>query len=229
LLWTMLDAGSAAAGDALRADYQSQGRGQRGSTWLSEPGQNLLISFLLQPRALTASGLFGLLQAAALGVASACQMHTEAQIEIKWPNDIYANGKKLGGLLIENRLVGDSVEWAVAGVGLNVQQREFKGLNATSLAILGTDVRLDELAQVIGRKIDFWVTALANGRLAQVKEAYMACLFQLGQQAPYARPNGDVFLGTILNVTSTGYLVMQVEGDVETFDLKEIEWRGQVE
>ena len=222
----MLDAGTATAGEGLRADFQSQGRGQRGSGWVSVAGQNLLVSYLLKPKGLVASELNRLLQAVALGAASACQMHTEAQIQIKWPNDIYADGLKLGGILIENRLMGEMVEWVVAGIGLNVQQREFGGLKATSLSLLGANVELEALAQTMGRKIDFWLAALANGKQAQVKEAYLACLFQLGQQAAYARPNGDVFLGTILDVAASGHLVMMVEGEVEKFDLKEIEWRG---
>ena len=103
----------------VRADYQTAGKGQRGNTWESEKGKNLLFSFVLYPTFLKAHRQFLLSQLTALAVKETLELWTD-DIRIKWPNDIYWKGKKICGMLIENALQGKCIEECVVGVGLNV-------------------------------------------------------------------------------------------------------------
>ena len=100
----------------LVADHQTQGRGRHGRSWVSPPGKNLLFSVLLYPRCELAD--YGwLTQLAALSVREACRQLTGVPVQLKWPNDVLANGCKLAGILAELVAGGTAV---VLGIGLNV-------------------------------------------------------------------------------------------------------------
>ena len=108
----------------VRADYQTAGKGQRGNTWESERGKNLLFSFVLYPTFLEARRQFLLSQLTALAVTEALELWTD-NIRIKWPNDIYWKEKKICGLLIENELSAEGIARSIIGIGLNVNQEIF--------------------------------------------------------------------------------------------------------
>ena len=87
------------------AEEQTAGRGQRGNSWYSEAGRNLLFSVLTEPRGVQAPEAFILSQAMALAIARTLENRLpERQVRIKWPNDIYVAGRKVCGILIENDL-----------------------------------------------------------------------------------------------------------------------------
>jgi len=89
-------------GTVIMAESQTAGRGQQQNRWHSEPFKNLTFSLLLQPKFLSLQQQFELTRAVSLGVITALQQATGANIQVKWPNDIYYGDKKLGGILIEN-------------------------------------------------------------------------------------------------------------------------------
>src|SRR5690554_4031443 len=126
----------AAEGSIIITDQQTNGRGQRGNQWHSEPGMNLTFSLILSPKFLDPSELFGLNMAVALGIREALAQYISG-VMVKWPNDIVHKEKgKLGGILIENSLKGQKIESSIVGVGLNINQVEFPLSQATSLAQL---------------------------------------------------------------------------------------------
>ena len=106
------------------ARFQTAGRGQQGNRWESRAGENLMFSILLKPDFLPASDQFILSQIVALGLLDYLQSRG-LTATIKWPNDIYAGDRKICGTLIETGLADKRVSWAVAGIGLNVNQQVF--------------------------------------------------------------------------------------------------------
>ena len=102
----------------LYTAFQTAGRGQAGNGWESEEGKNLLCSILLPPR----KNLFE------MNVLVSVVVHRFLGDEytIKWPNDIYWQDKKVAGILIENAIIGNEVKYSIAGIGLNVNQTEWK-------------------------------------------------------------------------------------------------------
>ncbi|MCH7859759.1 MAG: biotin--[acetyl-CoA-carboxylase] ligase [Candidatus Marinimicrobia bacterium] len=119
-LWELLADGEAAPGQLVITDHQRVGRGRRGRTWSAAPGLGLTFSVLLRPD--LPMGRLGLLSLAA-GVAVVDALaDDEVTALLKWPNDILAEGRKLGGILIESRLVGGAPA-VVLGIGLNVNEQ----------------------------------------------------------------------------------------------------------
>ena len=97
----------------VAADYQTAGRGQRGTHWEAAPGRNLLFSVVAHPTAVPAAAQFRLSEACALAVAEAVDP-LAGGVTVKWPNDIYAGDRKLCGMLIEHDLTGAAIATTVA-------------------------------------------------------------------------------------------------------------------
>ncbi|HUN01868.1 MAG TPA: biotin--[acetyl-CoA-carboxylase] ligase, partial [Niabella sp.] len=106
-------------GTVVFAHEQLQGKGQRGKKWLSAPGENLLMSLILDTKAIKLHQQFLLSAFIATKTRHFVEKLIEKETFIKWPNDIYIQDKKAGGILIENILAGSDWKWAVAGIGIN--------------------------------------------------------------------------------------------------------------
>ena len=126
-------------GAVFVADAQRSGRGRRGSSWTSPPGQNLTFSVLLRPK-VPAERISAIALVAGLAARAAAATRVSAPVAIKWPNDVLVGEKKLAGVLVESRLSGAEVEAVVVGIGMNVAMTalptEIAAL-ATSLALRG--------------------------------------------------------------------------------------------
>lgn len=124
-------------GSVITAENQFSGKGQRGNTWNSEPGKNLTASFVFKPQFLDAEDYFYLTKITTIAIFNVIKDKVELPVKIKWPNDIYIDNRKVGGILIENQLKGSRIGTTVIGIGLNVNQIDFGQLSnkATSLKI----------------------------------------------------------------------------------------------
>ena len=137
----------------LRTDFQSAGRGQAGNSWESAPGKNLLCSILIDPQQILDKNPFYL----NVMVSVAVQRLLGDSFTIKWPNDIYWHDKKIAGLLVETALQGGEIKYAIAGIGLNVNQTEWfsDAPNPISLQqITGKQYDLDTLMQQLLEQVD---------------------------------------------------------------------------
>lgn len=112
-------------GAVIAAREQTAGRGQRGNSWEAEPGCNLTFSLLLRPTEIDAASQFELSMIVALGVCDALAEASGEDFEVKWPNDIYHRDLKICGILIENSLDGRRIGRSIAGIGINVNQKNF--------------------------------------------------------------------------------------------------------
>ena len=111
-------------GTVVHSDFQTAGRGQPGNRWESEKGRNLLISVILYPGSVKPHEQFLISMTISLGICDFIDRHLPGS-KVKWPNDIYVKDDKIAGVLIENSIMGDSIENTVAGIGLNINQEEF--------------------------------------------------------------------------------------------------------
>ena len=143
----------APAGAVVTAERQTRGRGRRERKWDSPPGAGLYASFVLRPDwpAAEAPRLAVLCGMAAYGALLKAGI---GDLRVKWPNDILAGGRKICGVLVEPRLGGDRIEFAVAGIGINVGQAgedfppELHGL-ATSCRLAGVAISVDGLLELL--------------------------------------------------------------------------------
>ena len=135
----------------VTTDYQTSGRGQADNHWESEAHKNLLCSVLFHPDGIPASRQFLLSMAVALAVSKTLEHYTDG-INIKWPNDIYWNDRKICGILIENRLSGQHIKDTIAGIGININQRTFHSdaPNPVSLIqITGRETPREEVTELL--------------------------------------------------------------------------------
>ena len=115
------------SGTVLLAEKQLKGKGRKDRSWQSAKGLNLTFSILLGRDTVSELNLNHLNLAASLAVASAIENLFQLRIELKWPNDVLINGKKVAGILIETSVKGSKIERAVIGVGMNLNQVLFQG------------------------------------------------------------------------------------------------------
>ena len=108
-------------GTLILADTQTAGRGRLGRSWVSEPGTGLYFSLVLRPRVAPAQAPV-LTLALGLGVADGLAEAAGVRCDLRWPNDVLIGDKKCAGILVEMSSEGESVRYAVAGIGINVNQ-----------------------------------------------------------------------------------------------------------
>jgi BirA family biotin operon repressor/biotin-[acetyl-CoA-carboxylase] ligase len=125
----MLRSGSVLEGTSIVCDFQTGGKGQRGNTWHSEEGMNLLFTVILHPVFLEAEEHFVLTKLSSLAIQKYLQDKILAPVRIKWPNDIFVNDSKIAGILIETVLKGNKIGSAVIGIGININQAIFPEVN----------------------------------------------------------------------------------------------------
>jgi BirA family biotin operon repressor/biotin-[acetyl-CoA-carboxylase] ligase len=196
-------------GVAVVAEEQLDGRGRRGRTWTSPPGVNLLVSIGLRPN-LAARDAWQLGQAVALGARSTCA--TAASVDLKWPNDIItADGRKVGGVLVETAVDDERLSEAVVGIGLNVNWRtadmpaELAG-TATSLAELA-GAPLDR-ARLLGRLLEELERELSAVEAGEAPlDRYRAACRTLGSTVE-VDAGGRTLRGVATELDATGALVI---------------------
>ena len=189
---------------------QTAGIGQRGNHWEAAPGQNLTFSLVLHPAFLPADRQFRLIQALSLALVDllCSTFRFPLSTFIKWPNDIYVDGKKICGTLVSTRLQGDTIASAVCGIGFNVNQREFPSWvpNPTSLSLLtGNRYDLEPLLQQLLRCIEARYKALKEG--CDPEPEYLDHLLNLGVAARYVY-NEEELTATITGIDPHGRLLL---------------------
>lgn len=205
---------------------QTAGRGQRGNSWEALPGQNITFSLIVKPDFLNANEQFKLNIAVSLGIYSFLNQYVPDKLAVKWPNDVYVGDRKMGGVLIENTLSGSRIAYSVIGIGLNINQLSFSETNTRAVSLRLATQSLDEfdIEKLIGElceNLEKYYLQLKNGHSLKQKEAYLEILYRY-QEYHYFSKNDTRFLGKIIDIAPTGHLMLEVNGEVEYFDFKEI-------
>ncbi len=193
----------APAGTVVVADTQSAGRGRSGAPWISEPGQGVWMSLLERPADSSALDLLSL--RAGLGAARALDLFADEPVRIKWPNDLYTYGKKLGGILIEARWRELELEWVVIGLGVNV--RAPSAVDAASLEP-GTS-RRDVLADIFPR-------LRAAAAMTGLLDANEMSEFE-GRDFARGKSCTQPAMGTVQGITNSGELLVALADAIVKF------------
>ncbi len=220
-----VNAGTASNGQAWFAKEQWGGKGQRGKSWESCTGENIILSTIVKPSKLLLHKPFLLSTLVAKVCAEFVQQHIKEEVKIKWPNDIYIGDRKAGGILIENKFKGKEWQWAVVGVGINVNQTAFEEsvINPTSLKRL-TGENYDPI--ILGKKLHEALLNFLEG--IAVKNLYDGLdylnihLYKKGEIVQLRKDNA-VFKTTIRLVNEYGCLLTK---DVmeRKFEVGEVAW-----
>lgn len=237
----LLEAGKQGAphGTGLAARAQTAGRGRRGHKWDSTAG-NLLLSIVLRPRVDPAK-YSGLAAVSGLAVLEALEKQGLAnEIGLKWPNDLVARGRKLGGILVEAARDNEGKPFAVCGIGVNVNYVPSEvpdgGLAAIGLSDLNESVPtvvmlLDEVHHAVVNAVDTWAERLNAmeenaGPLTPVHDEYIAHLNWIGEHVIARSPAGnELARGVFKTVDAFGRACIETEDGLRSFHFEEASLR----
>ena len=237
----LLEAGKLGAphGTGLAARAQTAGRGRRGHKWDSTVG-NLLLSIVVRPNVNPAkySGLAAVCGLAVLKTLEKQGLATE--IDLKWPNDLVARERKLGGILVEAARDNKGQPFAVCGIGVNVNYTPSEvpdgGLPAIGLSDLNenvpaVDVLLKEVYHTVVNAVDAWADLLNAmeedaGPIAPVHDDYVAHLNWIGEHVIARSPAGDELArGIFQTVDAFGRACIETEDGLRSFHFEEASLR----
>jgi BirA family biotin operon repressor/biotin-[acetyl-CoA-carboxylase] ligase len=211
-------------GTAILAENQFNGKGQRGNSWKTEAGKNLTCSIVLKPMNFKVNDQAMLSIVTSLGIIEALEQEG-IDAQIKWPNDIYVRGKKIAGILIENFVKSERVEYAVLGVGLNVNQSENLLETSTSMKLItGTEFDKTQLLLGLLQKIEQKFMQLELGSNEYLMNLYYSNLMHYQRIQKYEVIEG-VIEAKIVAVLNDGKLKVElISGEERIFDIKEIKF-----
>lgn len=190
----------APGGLVVTADEQSAGRGRQGRSWFAPPGTALLYSALLRP--LGDRPLLPILVPVA--VAEAAESLADVECAVKWPNDVWVEGRKLAGVLVEGRPGEGEDGWAVIGVGLNVAVPSDafpKELRQTAIS-LGEEILVEDALAALNASLSRWVDAGADSILAGFRDRDAL----RGQRISWESGSG-----TAAGIDDAGHLLVEAE------------------
>lgn len=200
-------------GSLLVAEEQTAGRGRGDHHWSTPAGSALAMSLILRPAAMQAGNPLALNVLGALSVAESIEA-IGGRPQIKWPNDVLLEGKKVAGVLVEAAWREDALEYAVIGMGVNVRpaavppaaQLSFPA--ASVEGVLGETVDRAALLLSILRSMDYWLSRMDSASLLQAWQERMA---YLGRMVEVEGAAGS-YRGVLQGVTQQGQLRLESEG-----------------
>lgn len=183
---------------AVTARHQTAGRGQGSHRWEDTGGDSLLLSLLIRPAAVPVARQFALSMAHALAVRDALGLYTDG-IELKWPNDTYWHGRKLGGTLIETTLAAGAIHDMIIGTGINVRQTAFAidAPNPVSLRqITGRDIATADVLHALLDAFESRYRQALGGDYAGISRQYHAALWRREGFHAYKDKDGEFLART---------------------------------
>lgn len=226
----LLHEGLAQHGMAIFAHEQLAGKGQRGRIWSSDKGSNVILSLIVNPQSLVLSQQFQLSVCVALSVHELFMKFAGTDTQIKWPNDLYWQDRKAGGILIES-VVGSrasgisSWDWSIIGIGININQTAFPSYlsNPVSLKqITGKNfdavMLAKELCMIMNQKFD----ELMYSGFENIYTQYLTHLYKINTTVKLRKDN-KVFEAIIKGVNKAGQLIVYHSIE-EEFNFGDVEW-----
>ncbi len=195
------------SGTVVLAEEQTAGRGRFGRTWVSPGGKNLYLTLILRP---PMERLRSLSIVAPLAVAMAIEERTDLSPRIKWPNDVLVNGRKLSGIIVESELSGQSIKFALVGIGVNVNFDVEESSDVADIATslkreLGKETSREEFLASLLNQFEALYERAARG--TEVLKEWRSRLETLGREIQVTF-GGHVDTGVAEDVDSDGNLIL---------------------
>ncbi len=219
----LINDGLGGHGSVIMAENQTNGRGQQGSLWQSNSKLNLLFSLILSSTEMSKVNPIGINWYISICIIEFLKSQ-KISAKIKWPNDILVDSLKISGILIENKFMGSHLKSSVAGVGINVNQLEFNRMSVTSMKMrTRKDYLIDELMDdlIFYLKKNEHLIYLETNK--ELKDKYLNELFGLNEDRFFS-DHSTSFSGKIIGVDDAGRLQVKSNGDVLSFQNKEIQY-----
>ncbi|MGN0297583.1 MAG: biotin--[acetyl-CoA-carboxylase] ligase [Lachnospiraceae bacterium] len=219
-----------AHGLLVSADIQTGGKGRMGRSWKSPLGTNIAMSLILKPNILT-QRVSMLTLVAALSVSQAIDEVTGLKSQIKWPNDIVVNGKKVCGILTEMSADMDQIYYVIVGIGINVNLEEFpEEIVKTATSLKLETGRLISRSEVIAVCLKYmeknYSKFLEHQSMKLLLEEYQERLVNVGNQVRVLAP-GKEYTGISQGIDEWGELLVEDEmGELHHVISGEVSVRG---
>lgn len=216
----------------IDSDDQTAGRGQRGNSWETAPGKNVIFSLVCHPMWVRPADQYVFSECIALAIVHVLRRFLPDEmaqnLTVKWPNDIYYCDKKISGTLIECDLIGRSISNCIVGSGVNINQQTFlsDAPNPVSLLnIIGKESDRDSIMLSIIDEFTDYYDMVKAGESSSIHEEYKANLYRNDNHYyPYSDENG-LFLARILDVEPSGRLILETsEGEKRRYEFKEVKF-----
>lgn len=211
-------------GTIVISDYQTAGRGRFGRSWVGEPTHNLFFSIILRPHIVqTQIGMLPLFAAAS--VASALDAVIDKRIECRWPNDLLLNGKKFCGILVESLSTQETLNYAVVGIGVNVNQSDFGNELNNKATSMWNETGISHDRRSIFRRIlevlDTLYVDVQKGDFTRILQEWNSRAYILGHTVTLTQGN-RTFTGVAYRITNDGGLVLETSSGSQTFHARDV-------
>jgi BirA family transcriptional regulator, biotin operon repressor / biotin---[acetyl-CoA-carboxylase] ligase len=207
-------------------NFQTNGRGQKENVWHSDPEKNILLSTIIYP-CIDAEKQFYVNMAITLGILDFCNRTISHKgFSIKWPNDIYYNDKKLGGILIEHTIMSNKILYSIVGIGLNINQIHFPENIPNPISasqICGISFQVEQcIRHLLSDIISRYTHSLKNPE--KLKKEYLDSLYRFNKLNQFIYNKSSVF-AKITDVNLYGMLCLTTnEGKKIECGFKEISY-----
>ncbi len=210
-------------GLTIIADKQTEGKGQFGNIWQSKPYKNITLSTIVYPRFLSINEQFLLSKMVSVAIVECLNALSNLSFNIKWPNDIFYNNKKIGGILIENSIQQHTIQSSIIGIGINVNQKTFPNLpNASSLYnIVKYLFNLKKVIEILFLNLNKQYFNLTNHKKKNLDTLYCSYLKGYKKEVLFKYKN-KLMNGTILGVHQDGKIEILENSEHKFFNFKEI-------
>ena len=211
---------NAEEGTVIISNAQTQGRGTTGREWFSPGSLGLYLSVILQPSKLNIS-LLSLV--GGIAAADAIFETEKIRVELKWPNDLIWEDRKLGGILSESSFIGDQVSHVILGLGLNISHNEQdfpETLRSSSISlrmITKRETDKDSLLNGLWKHLNLWYDRFLEGREKDIIQAFEdLSVLTLGEKISLFTKKGEV-TGVYCGLDEFGGLILKTQGRTQSF------------
>lgn len=217
--------GARSNGAVFISQYQEKGRGRLGRNWFSKPGQNLLMSFIFVPPENYRWNLIPL--AIGLSCSKAIEKYRNVLTQIKWPNDIIFNKRKMGGILTESRTIGNNPLGVVVGIGMNIKggksdyPEELSDLVTTLEEASNSECNVEEFSNYLFKEIPDSLNSLFLEVGDLLKELEKVMAHKKNDEIEISL-GGEILHGKYLGLSENGEIIVSSKNGLNVFNCGEI-------
>jgi len=193
----------------IYTNFQTKGKGQKNNLWHSKKSKNVLMSLSFKPKNVLASEQFFISKALCVSIIKVLSDFVDRPelFMVKWPNDIYWKDKKLGGILVENTIMGNIIENSVCGLGLNINQQYFPENLPNPISLINICSNKSDIKSLVEKVAIEFMNNMTELDLENIDKSYYSKLYLKDIEREYFI-NGNRMLLRIIDVDKFGRLIL---------------------